>query len=559
MGSIQSVELVNFMCHSYLKVDLGPNINFITGNNGSGKSAILTAITIALGGKAKFTNRASSISNLLKEGTQYNSFKRAGEVTIRFRNTGPEAYNHDDYGDVIVIQRKITKDGPAPYRIMNERGKTISNKKEELTAICDHFYIEADNPMAILTQDTARMFLAGSSAKDKYRFFLRGTQLERVMNDYQSLDSQIEYISSILEKKSKVLPELFAEVEALQKRWKEIEQNRNLENVINDLQAELIWSKVAALEAKQQEARDKVRAKDLEVQKKKKVILDTDQLVEEQKIAFRGLEKRLALAKEELAPLNVRAMDLNSKINSTKQKQRQYETEKREAVEKISEIEKTIRETESKIDQDNEQNQSHAKFFCLIRTLLEKNALKLNELNQELERCRNEIISVNQDIHVLDADYAKQQGESDVVKNHMNRFRGLLKQSKETLHHLQNQGNDRISAFGSDTRQILNDIDRFDAERKWRGHKPVGPIGLFVKITEEKFSTVVESVLDKVLNGYVVENDHDYQLLQKILSQYRGGRVPVFKTRFQKGLDFESGRPSKELKTMYDVLNVMLY
>lgn len=77
LGSIQSVQLCNFMCHSFLKVDLGDKINFITGQvvliliqNGSGKSAILTAIAVALGGKAKFTNRAASISKLLKEGEE---------------------------------------------------------------------------------------------------------------------------------------------------------------------------------------------------------------------------------------------------------------------------------------------------------------------------------------------------------------------------------------------------------------------------------------------------------------------------------------------------------
>ncbi len=34
--------------------------------------------------------------------------------------------------------------------------------------MCDHFQIEVDNPLAILTQDTARMFLANSTAKNKY-------------------------------------------------------------------------------------------------------------------------------------------------------------------------------------------------------------------------------------------------------------------------------------------------------------------------------------------------------------------------------------------------------
>lgn len=51
----------NFMCHDALEVDLNPNVNFIVGRNGSGKSAILTAIMIGLGSKSKITNRGTSV------------------------------------------------------------------------------------------------------------------------------------------------------------------------------------------------------------------------------------------------------------------------------------------------------------------------------------------------------------------------------------------------------------------------------------------------------------------------------------------------------------------
>lgn len=69
-GTIARVEVVNFMCHKYLKVDFGPKINFVIGHNGSGKSAILTALTIALGANASTTNRAKTVSSLIKEGTK---------------------------------------------------------------------------------------------------------------------------------------------------------------------------------------------------------------------------------------------------------------------------------------------------------------------------------------------------------------------------------------------------------------------------------------------------------------------------------------------------------
>lgn len=69
-GIIESVTCTNFMCHSFLEIQLGPLINFIVGHNGSGKSAVLTALTICLGGKAAATNRGGSLKSFIKEGEE---------------------------------------------------------------------------------------------------------------------------------------------------------------------------------------------------------------------------------------------------------------------------------------------------------------------------------------------------------------------------------------------------------------------------------------------------------------------------------------------------------
>ena len=70
-GILERVECYNFMCHDHFAVDLGPLINFIVGKNGSGKSAVLTAITLCLGGKASATNRGQSLKSFIKEGKEY--------------------------------------------------------------------------------------------------------------------------------------------------------------------------------------------------------------------------------------------------------------------------------------------------------------------------------------------------------------------------------------------------------------------------------------------------------------------------------------------------------
>jgi len=45
-------------------------MNFVVGQNGSGKSAVLTALTLCLGGKASTTSRGTNIRNFIKEKEQ---------------------------------------------------------------------------------------------------------------------------------------------------------------------------------------------------------------------------------------------------------------------------------------------------------------------------------------------------------------------------------------------------------------------------------------------------------------------------------------------------------
>ncbi|VDK53289.1 unnamed protein product [Anisakis simplex] len=72
-GRVISIELENFMCHKSMKMDLDVfhnNCFFIGGRNGSGKSAVLAALNIGLGGQSSMSDRGNAVKEYIKHGTR---------------------------------------------------------------------------------------------------------------------------------------------------------------------------------------------------------------------------------------------------------------------------------------------------------------------------------------------------------------------------------------------------------------------------------------------------------------------------------------------------------
>ena len=78
--------------------------------------------------------------------------KSAAEVSVTIKNAGMEPYRPEVYGDSITVTRHFTQAGNASYKIKNKLGRTVSTTRDELSAILDHYLIDVDNPMNILTQ-----------------------------------------------------------------------------------------------------------------------------------------------------------------------------------------------------------------------------------------------------------------------------------------------------------------------------------------------------------------------------------------------------------------------
>jgi hypothetical protein len=84
-------------------------------------------------------------------------------------NCSNSAFRFMEYGEVILIERTLRKDGQHSFKVKNGRsGKIIDTRKDEVTAICDHFALLVDNPLVVLSQETSKKFLVNSTPKDLY-------------------------------------------------------------------------------------------------------------------------------------------------------------------------------------------------------------------------------------------------------------------------------------------------------------------------------------------------------------------------------------------------------
>ncbi len=250
-GIVDKIELRNFMCHKNFGADFGPKLNFIMGRNGSGKSTILTALMIALGGKTSSTNRGSSLKDLVKKG------ESSATITVTIRNEGGDAFRPETYGDKIIIERRILAEGGATWKMKAANGKVVATTKAELETFCDYANIQPDNPIHILTQDTARQFLGSSDPSEVYKFFLEGTQLSQLVREYDHIKANVDAMRGALALREGGIEQLKRLRQEALDQFHKVKETRGYQDKIDQLDREYVWVQVHDAQAQLEHAINK--------------------------------------------------------------------------------------------------------------------------------------------------------------------------------------------------------------------------------------------------------------------------------------------------------------
>lgn len=538
-GILEGIECINFMCHDRLHVELGPLLNFIVGENGSGKSAVLTAITLCLGGKASSTNRGGALKNFIKEG------KEKSQLIVKIKNQGHDAYQHDLYGDSIIIERHFTTKGSSGFFVKSETGNTISKVKSEVANIVEYYCLQVDNPLNILSQDNARQFLNQASAKQKYKFFLQGVQLQQLDDDYRVIE---EYLTSNEHKEG----DLEVKLEATQKKYEKAKrdyelfmQSEDMRRKCRLLSQKAMWSQVVGAEREVERNEQRIDEADGQIAEAQHVVTQKTQELQIIDDQLAQAQEALSDAKEEEEALRANVDKAKQDFNDAQKQLSTLQADERDSHSRLTDANKRVEDYKQKIHEEEQRLQdlngdAHSRKI----KELEVAQAQYHEIERASDEANQRIPGINERAQAISQEKAtlgKFIGQKqDEVTGAQNRIKELER----------GQG----SLYAGYEPQVPNLLRMIDNDVGFE-QKPIGPIGAHIQVQQPVWSPILEKTFGDTLNGFIVTSKRDQQRLRDMMKRLNIHRCTIFISN-TRPIDTSRTEPDDNFTTILRILNI---
>ncbi|TPX60694.1 hypothetical protein PhCBS80983_g01576 [Powellomyces hirtus] len=140
-GAIVRIRLRNFITYDAVEFRPGPNLNMIIGPNGTGKSSLVCAIALGLGGRPDALGRQKTLQDFIKDGKD----KASIEIELKHRGRG---------GNVII--KRLFKRGEKNSNNWKINGDVVTERvlKERMASM----RIQVDNLCSFLPQEKVSEF-----------------------------------------------------------------------------------------------------------------------------------------------------------------------------------------------------------------------------------------------------------------------------------------------------------------------------------------------------------------------------------------------------------------
>ncbi|XP_053671716.1 structural maintenance of chromosomes protein 6 [Anopheles nili] len=503
-GKVLKVVLKNFMCHPHLAVEFNKRANLLVGKNGSGKSAILAAMTVGLGCSATQTNRCNSLKDLIKHG------ETQAVIEIHLENAGFDAYDKERYGSRIICERMISATSGGSYKLKNEHGQVVSTSRAELQKILLAFNIQVDNPICVLNQDLARSLLKDSDESKQYTFFTKATQIDSIKQKLNECVNVAEQARNVLSVKEQSLEILTSEIDVLEEKQRTLESAGRLNEVLQELQTNLVWRNVldleqqlAVVDEQLKKLRSSIEEQENRIANRESLVADTERTIQTHRADIEGKKTEYVALKETYA-------EVRRKLQEAQTKQADIERTVRKANDRKARLEEEMRHIE--------------------QALQERNKDGLSQIEQEKQKIETEKAQLDERKTELDAMIANAQRDVEMMHNTLSQLKDvreekhharLAKQSEATrinkqLEQFQSAPRSKLAVYGANMPALDARIRQLHQQGKF-SELPRGPLGQYIEVRNKKWSGIVETALGGCLSAFYVATQEDWSTLDGLL------------------------------------------
>ncbi|KAL7538150.1 hypothetical protein ACHAXR_008319 [Thalassiosira sp. AJA248-18] len=500
-GSIKRVKLTNFLTYDAVEFFPGPRLNVVVGPNGTGKSTILCAICLGLGGQPPLLGRADDARLFIKHEKEQAQIE-IELAPLRKENGRCEATH--------VIRRVIDRDrgsergkgaGASTYFI-NGHKTTLKNVKE---LVSEKYHIHIDNLCTFLPQDKVGNF----SGFDK-QALLAETEKSLSGHLYNTHQDLIE-LEKALQSSGTDVASIEDELSKLKKENERLEREKELmeERQLYMDKMDLLKKKRAWLvfDAKREEAKAaKERREELKKQKK------------EAEKCVQPLKKRQEKVAGEHSLIRTQHKALETKLKKDKKaaedcrsKGERYSDDIEIEVSDYDAIDAEQRRAEKAVDKERtrlEQIEAEGNDF----PPLEEVEATIGQLKEEMRQVKNQIAGEKRRI-------------AGVVER-MNGANDQRKEAKGRLERIQDDKKLRLERYLGKFPAVKQAYEFIETNRKMF-RKPIwGPIAAEVQPQNPQTASYLENhVSQATWKSFVVECKEDYDLLYREVRQKRG--IPI--------------------------------
>ncbi|KAI5098324.1 structural maintenance of chromosomes protein 6, partial [Silurus meridionalis] len=509
VGIIENLFLKNFMCHSLLgPFTFGPNVNFVIGKNGSGKSAILTALIVALGGNAQTTNRGTSLKGFVKEG------EGSAEISITLRNRGQDSYKPHVFGESVTIDLRISNEGLRTYKLKSKTGQLVPFKREELASILDHFNIQVNNPISVLTQEMSKNFLHSKGEGDKYKasFFMKATQLEQMKEDYSYIMETKAVTQNTVEKYEETMLEIRCKYKEKEEKYKNLASLDEMQQKLDKLKNQMAWALVTEME------QDVKRMKEMVAEEEKSTI-KYDQKVEEWKEKVVKAEQSYKQVHEELESMIEQVQNLQTKCGQLKNEVQKHSKAFKAAEAGFHKQKANLRD----LERDKEHLTKHISELKL--SIVQSSEAVIQSRVEKLKLLKDKLAALTFQDTALAQQIDQFQQACSMAKDKLCKMRReeqdlvrALKSKQRELAAVECGRKDRLQRFGEQMPALLAAIEKAYHNGQFK-KKPVGPLGYCIQLRDPDLALAVESCLKGLMLAFCCDNYSDEKLLQKLMIQ----------------------------------------